>query len=428
MTTVPNSVPDEMRCDHLILLVGGNPLPNAVSGHLLVKPGGRITLIYSEGTLDVARRLADWLRKHAQITVEEVDKRLCVREQEPVSIYKRVQHVLDRGGSDEVGLNYTGGTKTMAVHAYRAVEVWAKVNNRKAICSYLDARAHRMILSFLPSGDEDEIYVGDKLKLNLDQMLDLHNWQKKSQLCTEPILPKVARVIANSYTENRKDGVQPYSCWKKQDLYYKCRRNGQWKCKEELQQIKLAWPNGLLSAVADALKEETGQVDQEALDIGVVIKKELFDEPIDFCKWLDGNWLEDRVLDALLKLPPELKPQSGQAFRGVKVETVGGDFELDVLAILGYQLFGFTCGTKIGDGAKKELKLKLFEGLPRTRQIGGDQARTALVCVYEDPDGLQAEARQQIDPDGQIRVFGLKHLANLEHELAHWIRSQRKQP
>jgi hypothetical protein len=210
-------------------------------------------------------------------------------------------------------------------------------------------------------------------------------------------------------------------------LYAKCKDDcGEWKRSKDLKQIKLAWPDKALSPIADALKEETGQHDQTELDIEAARRTTDLSEPSDFCKWLDGFWLEHRVLHALRNLPDNLHPN--QAFQGVKVAVSKGGFELDVVATFGYQLFGFTCGTATGKGAKAELKLKLFEGLLRARQIGGDQARTALVCVHEDPDGLQAEARQQIDPDGQVRVFGLKHLKDLENELAHWIRSQRKQP
>jgi hypothetical protein len=420
MTTVPNSVPDEVRCDHLILLVGGNPLPNYVAARMLTREDAKVSLIYSEGSESVADRLKAVLGEAVEFaSTEPVD------ESRADSIQRQVKRALSQFPDvGVVGLHYTGGTKAMAVHTYRAVEAWAKSNNRRAIFSYLDARTHKIIFD----SPSDEVYVGDKLALTLKEMLDLHGWLLGSpEPRIESILPKTARTIADAYVKHGKDKDQPYQLWKQNELYAKCKDDrGEWKRSKDLKQIKLAWPDEALSPIADALKEETGQHDQTELDIEAARRAIGLSEPIDFCKWLDGFWLEHRVLHALRNLPDDLRPY--QALQGVKVAVDNSNFDLDVVAIFGYQLFGFTCGTATGKGAKGELKLKLFEGLLRTRQIGGDQARTALVCVYEDPDGLQAEARQQIDPDGQVRVFGLKHLKDLENELAHWIRSQRKQP
>jgi hypothetical protein len=340
--------------------------------------------------------------------------------------------------AEAVGLHYTGGTKAMAVHAYRAVEQWATQRGTQPRFSYLDARTHKIIFDSPP----DEVYVGDKLALTLKEMLDLHGWPLGSpQPRIEPILPKTACAIAAAYAAHGGDKDQPYQLWKERELYPKCkkdnnnqdrkdddRKNCDWKNDKELRQVRLVWPTNALSQVTDAMRDELGQNESAELSIkaaeqatGLSCKA--------FCKWLDGIWLEHRVLHALHNLPSDLQPNSGQAFQGVEVKVNNNtDFDLDVAAIFGYQLFGFTCGTAVGKGARAELKLKLFEGLLRTRQIGGDQARTALVCVYKDPEGLEVEARQQIDPDGQIRVFGCKHLKDLENELAHWIRSQRKQP
>jgi hypothetical protein len=40
------------KSQHLILLVGSNPLPNAVAAKLLLAEGGTVTLIHSKGTLE----------------------------------------------------------------------------------------------------------------------------------------------------------------------------------------------------------------------------------------------------------------------------------------------------------------------------------------------------------------------------------------
>jgi len=397
MTTVPNSVPDEVRCDHLILLVGGNPLPNAVSGHLLVKPGGRITLIYSEGTLDVARRLADWLRKRLQAVIDPVNAQLCVQEQEPASIYNHVRRALDQHGGDTVGLNYTGGTKAMAVHAYRAVEAWATSRNRKAIFSYLDARTNCMIFDHSPWA----ISVDRQASLQLDDMLALHGWCLASVPVQKPILPKTSAAIAAAHAAD---------CGSNQPAY------AQWRKALNTSESEVYWPTGQqLDEVAKALKQEleVGQEGSEKLNLREASQR--FDTPIEV--WLNGSWLEHYVLHVLTNVLRLTAYQS--------ISVCQPKFELDVATVVGHHLFVFSCTTKVD---RKDLKLKLFEAVLRARQLGGDHAGVALVTVVDSSLALsiQNEARQQIDADERIRVFGCAELGQLDHYISCWIEEQVK--
>src|SRR6266487_4756377 len=49
----------DYQVDHLLILVGSNPVPNAVAGKLLTRPGGTITLIHSEEGQPTSRRQSD---------------------------------------------------------------------------------------------------------------------------------------------------------------------------------------------------------------------------------------------------------------------------------------------------------------------------------------------------------------------------------
>jgi hypothetical protein len=98
-------------------------------------------------------------------------------------------------------------------------------------------------------------------------------------------------------------------------------------------------------------------------------------------------------------------------------------FELDVVAMRGYQLFGCSCSI---DSRKNILKNKLFEAFVRARQIGGDEARVGLVCHYPDPEALQEELYRDFDTGRQIRVFGSRDLRNLPDAFAHWLADQKR--
>src|SRR5438128_1550136 len=133
------------QVNHLLLLVGSNPVPNVVAGKLLTTPGGTITLIHSKDGSDLAGRLAAWFRNagYADIGLKQVE------ESNAASVRGQVSRAIeeyerDHAGTNHthmalVGLNYTGGTKVMSVHAYRALEQWAGKHKREAVFSYLDA-------------------------------------------------------------------------------------------------------------------------------------------------------------------------------------------------------------------------------------------------------------------------------------------------
>lgn len=391
----------------MILLVGGNPLPNYVAAQVL-QPA-RVLLVHSASTKAIAERLQRVLSIHADL-VE-------VEESSPRSIFDEITSALEERKPRRVSLHYTGGTKAMAIHAYRAVEQWSQRNRAEWSASYLDAR--RQVLVF-DQPQEESKYVGDKLSLTLEEMLKLHGWSLGHSR-VQPVFPGTAREIALSYTDDCTKGLQPprYQKWKEQVLRPLRRQNSRdWLSEGQLKQNTLDLPVGDLPQVAAALQRELG-IEASQVKLEQAKAAGSFSKTEDFCKWLDGAWLESYVLHIVQNLPDEVRPQ--EVFHGVKTKEI--DFELDVVAVRGYQPFVFSCTTA---GERSALKLKLFEAILRARQIGGDQARVALVCTYKDPLSIQREARAQIDPDNQnqIRVFGCGDLAELGDRIAEWIRDQ----
>jgi hypothetical protein len=175
------------------------------------------------------------------------------------------------------------------------------------------------------------------------------------------------------------------------------------------------------------MKNELGQTD--GLNLGEAAATCGYKDPADFCKWLNGGWLESVVLSAL-----------HQSLKDGLVDYVGmnlepdasGDnptgFEFDVVSLRGYQLFAFSCTTTRDKGRERSLlRLKLFEAYLRARQLGGDEACVALVCCSTDPVGMEYALRRDLDPEGRIRVFGIPHFADLASEFAQWIREQSRE-
>ena len=133
-------IPCEYQTDHLFLLVGTNPLPNLVAAKLLAKAGGTVHLVHSSNTADVARRLEEVLsRLHSVGRFQKVE----VHEADARDIENKVG-AATRALDGSIGLHYTGGTKPMAVHAFRAVDREGSRRHPPAVFSYLDAASFEL--------------------------------------------------------------------------------------------------------------------------------------------------------------------------------------------------------------------------------------------------------------------------------------------
>lgn len=170
----------------LILLIGTNPLPNYVVAKYFLQNNdnlNRIWLVYSEGqssigqnsTKEVAERIKGVIKK-------EFSKRNLKFLHIPigdVSLARGIKYDLE----DKIGylddrddrtfhLNYTGGTKSMAVHSYRTLE---ELLGRRCSFSYLDGREHKLKFD---DGAPKTNDLRFEISISLENLLDLHGHKK----------------------------------------------------------------------------------------------------------------------------------------------------------------------------------------------------------------------------------------------------------
>jgi hypothetical protein len=126
------AIDEKYQSDHLMLLVGSNPLPNAVAGRLLTRPEGEITLFHTPDSANVAKNLKVWLESKGNKVGSQIEIR---DEADPVDITSKVKGYLKDKMPLNPGLHYTGGTKAMAVHSWQAVEQWAVGSGQWAVGS-----------------------------------------------------------------------------------------------------------------------------------------------------------------------------------------------------------------------------------------------------------------------------------------------------
>jgi hypothetical protein len=388
------------QTDHLFVLVGANPLPCYIAGKLLATQGGTIYLLYSIKTEDYANWLTVALGGSTPVPLGNTERN-------PDNIYAQIcEYAAKLKGA--IGLHYTGGTKVMAVHSYRAI----LKTHPHAMCSYLDS--DRLEICFEQHSQaygspiklrarETNVAVG----LTLHQLWQLHGKQPLPMEHAEfsersaPIIPGMASLLANHLGDSAwqawiaafkgKDKLQDHESI--DTLPY-----------QDVVELLRSW-NPAMTTIGQ-LHAALNSRSHNYLGDG-------------------GDWLEDWVLQQLQELKSELAINdvvcSARTQRPHKRSEC--EMELDVVAIRGYQLFVFSC--YVGSHMNS-CKAKLYEAAMRAQQLGGSEARFALVCGHTNKQQVADQMSGTLSTRS-FAVFDRHDLPNLKAEMRQWIRNVDKE-
>lgn len=382
--TASTQIPSEFRTDHLFVLVGRNPLPNVVAIRLLRPENGRVYLICTEATRSHAKKIirTTELSLHDNVELIEVD------DSRGGVLASQVQRYA--AGHSSIGLNYTGGTKHMVLHAFLGVQQAAQDFKIQPILSYLDARTLEMRIERL--GSSSHSYdAGTAVPLTFAEILTMHDHTIESSE-GEPILPEIYPALSQL-------DAAVLSGW-----FQGARKN-----KKLLEQRTIQLPD---IPVLQPFWQGAETVGELADHLGLSMQE--------MSKWFAGHWLEHYTLLSIQQISESCHIHDSA------MNVVIGDFEFDVVAMKGYQLFAMSCVTQ---GDKKTVKQKLFEAYTRAQQMGGDEARVAVICHAEphgdsSPERIEGEIVREWDAKGKVRVFGQEHLPHLPDYLEYWINEQ----
>ena len=375
----------EYQTDSLFLLIGTNPLPNYVAFRLLAKPECHVYLVHTDETGKIANRLVDAMG----LPSDEWTK-ILVKDSDANDIFTKIySHAKDKNG---LGLNYTGGTKSMAVHSYRAIlDV-----DPAAIFSYLDARRLELTIDRVGASSIRRS-VGLSVRLSMEALLTLHG-RTPDKLNKDPFQPDVCReLVTIPRTELRK--------WCDDNL-----RSGTDLKKKQDPKTELP-PFENLSKYWNGCETLGELAAQWGKKIGSL------------ARWFDGKWLEHYTLWAVQQVAQECEVHDAVW----NLEPEKNKFDLDVAALRGYQLFAISCTTGSNKGL---IKQKLFEVYVRARQLGGDEARVGMVCFAPEdnpsgnPNRIKQEIEEEWDAPGKFRVFGAEDLPHMTDRLKEWFNSQ----
>lgn len=421
--------------ENLVLLVGTNPLPNYVVGKyfLITNPHlKKIWLVYSEkkndfGTKEIAEKIEKVFNKKDLIEFCPLEKISDARDINR-NVESNILERLVKMDHKTVHLNYTGGTKAMAVHVYRTIEKYEKISNSEKSYSYLDARG------FVLTDDEKGKVTEDLRKIindncrtfSFDILINLHGYQKKSkgsEYCEEwnEVLEEFKKLI----DENR---LEEYLKWKKliRKIFY---------IKKNEKEIIDTNINRINSKIKERLDFNGGSYNFEehpfknyALKIlnkmptadyllknnelyisDSIIKKQL----ISSIEFLDGKWLENYVFQILkrnLKLNSIHVPlELNWILEKQNVTKDDKDFELDIILLNGYQIYGISITTDNDEG---RCKSKGFEIIHRVNQIGGEESKAILVtCLaHEKAKKLEDDLKAETSSKERLIVSGIEDI------------------
>lgn len=398
------------RTDRLFLLIGSNPLPNWVALRLLLASQGQLYFVHSPESYDIAQRLArNCLRQgYKQPIYVSVNDAVSASH-----VYGAVARQLEQlRAAGSVGLNFTGGTSVMAVHAHRA---FRDLVHDVAIYSYLNARDLTMRFETSPSLPNGHPPVDVELKpevcLSLEQLFNLQDeGSPLTRLSKEPVGLPIARALVDLSQD------QPAArSWRRSWTKELERRNSPLQTQPLAQWLEHSQWEPAYRPIVDALVqgrplEETSL--RSLCQDGVWP----FRQPPELVNWLSGPWLESythAVVD-----------QNSDAFRvhdhanGIYFNFQGYQIEVDTAAVRGYQLFFISCYS--GDRTLSVIH-KLEETFVRARQIGGDEANAAVVCTTDEAAYIERNISLAMQAEGRARVFGRTDLPNLAEHMDSWF-------
>ena len=157
-----------------------------------------------------------------------------------------------------------------------------------------------------------------------------------------------------------------------------------------------------------------------------------------------GDLLEYGTYAAFKKALKNRGQNHWELFHSVKGERVSHSgarvrprpFELDVVAVLGYQIVVVSCTTTNPNTSEgqKTIKLKAMEALIRARQLGGDEAHAITLCraAYKDCSDIEAGLEDEMGGESpHLQIWGktnrgnLPNIDSLTHKFTAYLRQLR---
>lgn len=390
--------------DHLVLLVGGNPVPIYLVA-MALKPK-RVTLFHTKESKPMRDRLAGELRKNEiEVGSDNALQKELTDGQNGEEFCRRCAQI-----DGAPWLDYTGGTKLMSAHAHRAyrndgTSIWGGI-------SYLDESAGLLRIEH-PEPKKIEIPENE---LTLKILFDLHDLRDRNKdadnfVAYDPELP-----------DTRQECAQAIWAVMEENHFNASAKLFSFLKNLEKEKFKKALIFTEREKLTQDLKDAIQKLDIEFTSDDKSTRK-------DACKFVGGTWLELWVAMQARRILPSDDAVHSSVTPHVPTGTIEErfpNFELDVVAIHRNRLHVISCTT---DASLETCRHKGFEVMQRAYQLGGDLARPALACFLDEAgsDAVRDDLRDVWTAPSSLEVFGFNELkrwnAGDQRHLENWMES-----
>lgn len=391
---------------HVLLTIGLNELPTLVAAYRLYAHyhnSGQLPIRFSaicsintakdgEEADRVKKHLLKKLRQEKMIEPDEdIDwRKVIVEEYHPKNIKTKVGEVIAKDASALFHLHHTGGTKAMGVHSMEAIKN-AGVDYE---VSYLSPDEHCLydgndqIIDLAAGRDER-----DEWRLDVTDLGDLHGFSSIPHWHpTDRELQLGSAILEIIKDKKINEGFRD------------------WLDKQGKRQQPSDWPSVFPNEIISELKS-------------VYCRREDWkgrDAP--GWKFLNGRPLECAANLSLKQVANLEGTRIGSDFECRKQHAGWHSrFQLDVVAVFGYELLLVSCSLASGN---EKIKQKGFEATHRARQIGGSNARAIVLTVAPKAEKDTAQTTLIDDLGGRknvVEVWGRAEVDQLQEEFAKYL-------
>jgi hypothetical protein len=340
----------------------------------------------------------------------------------------------DYASGHRIHLNYTGGTKEMVVSAYAATKQTEARSPTAALFSYLDVSRH--CLRWYSDGDSGmSADLRTTVHVGLGELLALHRRELDRDPPSSPRWPSAADAIFRLHAEDG-EGKEAYKIWRWREFISDGAQdaparpsdvNGSLLPGNKLRSrriIHLPFDERLRGFREALAKDASIPLDatevawEHFLSPGANGDRKN-KEAKEVAGFFHGKWLESWLWSGLEHVTgnrPGWQLTGNVEARRRKVSVPPA--ELDVVLIVGYQLYVFSCTTA---SSRDLIKNKGFEVLRRSQQFGGDEAHAFLVTLLPDEASGQDASVRNLRADlvddgvgeGNLAIWGVAELINL---------------
>ena len=369
----------------LVLLIGSNNIPNFVTAQYLLKPNRddvedlpvpeKLFLVYSRDT-EKFRASLELCLKVTRDKIVDVD--LGGDERNHEAICRKLLEKLEKHQKDisSIHLNYTGGTKTMVLAAYEAV---VNANVQKKCYSYVDPKNYKIVTTMkdinYPQNDDLR-----KIKPDIDTIFKLHCLDEGLKYKKEIDREQYINIVSG---KDFQYDLEIFEKAAKLNEIPSC-KDKQNKCRNILNAMSNSGnkDSKLSMSVNNIMENNYDITEYKELYHRWYVKS--FDELMNKYRLS----FKDSDLNKIQKEEPDIVTD---VFWDVTGKSEGREFQIDVMALRSYQIIIFSCTSSDEPGPCKQ---KAFEANYRAVQIGGEHAKSVLVCLKD--ENLKTDIRKDM--------------------------------